>query len=220
MIAVCLLTCGREELTWRTVKSFLKYNVLGGGRTDLALLHADAGGPSPFEFGANNDLRYMFETISCPRDRVPQMTSFRELIGEAAVRGAEFVLWLENDWESVAPIPTLEFLRTTAKEGIITWRLFGVRKGRGDGPRAWAGQHRIGTNEKIDWQPSKFSGWEFGLAHWGAGGTIATLAYLESQLHRPRLKDVITARVELPSARPTENIMWHIGEETTPGFVG
>lgn len=216
MIAVCLLTCGREELSSRTVVSFREHN---RGRSDLILLHADAGGPDTLR-NRVIALNGGFRTVHAPTERVPQMASFRALLEEAALKGAEFVLWLENDWESVAPIPTLDELREHAEAGIVTFRLFGKRKMREDGPRALAGEHRIGTKDKIDWQPTAGGKWEAGLAHWAAGGSIATLAYLESQYHRKRLKDVITARNDLPSLRVTENIMWHIGEQTTEGFQG
>lgn len=216
MIAVCLLTCGRDDLTVRTAHSFEFFNA--GLRSDLICLHADCGGHGP-----HRDVEtFGFRTVHAPRERVPQMVSYRALIEEAALKGAEFVLWLENDWESVAPIPTLDWLRKARDEhGIVTWRLFGERKMRGDGPRAMAGEHRIGTKDRVHWIDClEFEGWQRGHTHWAAGGSIATLAHLESQLHRPRLKDVITAKNDLPTMRPVQNVLFHIGHETTPGFQG
>lgn len=216
MIAVCLLTCGREDLSSRTVVSFREHN---RGRPDLILLHADAGGADPIRSRVIA-INGAFRTVHSPAERVPQMTSYRHLIEEAAIAGAEFLLWLENDWESVAPIPTLDELRKYGDAGAVCFRMYGKRKMRGDGPRAMAGEHRIGTDVKIDWLPTADPKWEAGLAHWGGGGCIATLTHLESQYHRKRLKDVITAKNDLPSLRMTENVLWHIGEQTTEGFQG
>jgi len=210
MIAVCLLTCGRGPLTGRTIGSFDSWNYV---RKDLFRIHADGGCEQPAI------LYHGWPCIDRPPSRVPQMHSFRKLIEEAAVRGAEFVMWLENDWESVGPLPKIEFLREHAKAGIKTWRLFGEFKMREPGPRARAGEHEIGSKNKIDWKPGP-AGWETGAAHWAAGGSIATLACLEAQIYRPRMKDVITAEPRLPSMRVRENLMFHIGEKTTEGMYG
>ena len=218
MIAVCLLTCGRVELTRRTVHAFEHWH--RGIRDDLFCLHAD-GGPWGDSQIDNCDLAhdFGFVTIDRPDERVPQMASFRKLIEEAALKGAEFVLWLENDWESVAPIPTLEFLQATKKaHDVVTWRLFGKRRMKSKTERGLVRETQIGTDVPIDWQPSEFDGWEIGRAHWGGGGCIATLAHLESQFHRSRLKDVVTAKPDLVSMRPVKNTMWHVGEERTPGL--
>jgi hypothetical protein len=34
----------------------------------------------------------------------------------------------------------------------------------------------------------------------------------------PGLKEIMHATTDLLTLRPRENIMWHIGAETTPGF--
>src|SRR5262245_11916597 len=217
MIAVCLLTCGREELSSRTVVSFRENN---RGRQDLILLHPAAAGSDPHRSRVIA-INGSFSTIHSPAERVPQMVSYRELIQEAALKGAEFVLWLENDWESVAPLPSLDFLRETRDDEelkIVTWRLFGVRRMRGRGDRGIVRTTQIGTDIPINWQPTKHAGWEFGRCHWGGGGCIATLDHLESQYHRKRLKDVVTAKPDLPTLRMVDNAMWHIGEESTPGL--
>jgi len=223
MIAVCLLTCGhaggRGELTERTVESFEQHNQ---GRPDLIRLHADCG-----LTWASTDWVEGRGYVSVHEKReglhVPQMVSFRQLVEAAALKGAEFVLWLENDWESAAPIPSIEVLRA-GRDGplkVVQWRMFGKRKMQKDGPRALAGEHRIGTKEKISWKPAPgWKGWEFGFAHWGAGGTIATLDFLEEQLFRNRLKDVITSKNDLPTLRTVSNRLWHIGDVTTEGFRG
>jgi len=214
MIAVCLLTCGRFPLTRRTVESFGAQN---GARPDLIRLHA-AGDHEIFAARAFIT-EGGFVTVHAPNDRVPQMVSYRKLIEAAALKGAEFVLWLENDWESVAPIPSIDFLRRTQKAGVVCWRLFGARRMQSDTDRGLVKTTQIGTDIPIEWKRDKSEkGWELGRAHWGGGGCIATLRHLESQIFRNRLKDVVTAKPDLLSMRPTSNIMWHVGEERTPGL--
>ncbi len=213
MIAVCLLTCDRQELTARTVASFVAHN---RGRTDLELLFCDGGSQTPENCRIAGAAGFKPVYVAPPEHRVGQMTTLRQFLKVTGEH--EWILWLENDWESVAPVPTFEWLDNC---GVETVRLFGARKMR-SGPRALAGEHRIGTKELIDWQSLvDLPGWEHArAAHWGAGGTLIRRCRLTRFAHLPRLKDVITADPRLLSLRPVENIMWSIGETTTEGFLG
>lgn len=212
MLAVCLLTCDRPELTARTLASFATHNV---GRSDLRLLHADGGSQTK----DNVDLaeKYGFWSLVAPgaARRIGQMETLRILLSEVTRLGIDWVVWLENDWESVAPLPSDAFCEAADVETV---RLFGRLKFR-DGPRAPAGRLRIGTTVPIEWRADR-PGWERGRAHWGAGGTIVRTAVLTRQVHQRRLKDVILAENNLVSLRPVENIVWSIGQETTEGFQG
>lgn len=212
MVAVCLLTCDRPALTAIAAQSFVAYNP---GRRELLLLHADGGS----ETGENVGIAraHGFQTLVAPprAERIGQMATLRIFLEAVQRAGAEWMVWLENDWESVAALPNERFIATS---GMDTIRLFGVRKMR-TGPRALAGPHRIGTREPIVWTPA-MPGWEQGRAHWGGGGTIVRTDVLTRQVHQPRLKDVITADTALRSLRPLHNLMWSLGLETTPGFLG
>lgn len=212
MLAVCLLTCDRPELTARTVESFAVHNA---GRADLCLLHADGGS----QMCENVDLAaaHGFHTLVAPlaTERIGQMETLRIFLAEVTRQQIGWVVWLENDWESVVAMPSTAFLDDA---DIETARLFGRLKFR-DGKRAPAGRLRIGTTEPIVWQTDR-PGWERGRAHWGAGGTIVRTSVLQRQAHQSRLKDVILAENNLVSLRPVENIMWSIGQDTTEGFKG
>lgn len=187
----------------------------------MILLHVDAGGE-----GAGSNVKIAaaggFTTIWQPADRVGQIESFRAfmefILGDPSI---ELMLWLENDWASERPIPPIEFFRSFAP--IEQFRMYGERKMKGDGPRVFAGRHIIGTKKPIVWSDAKGApklDWEFGRAHWGAGGTIVRPTALNGLLDAPRLKDVIVGANDLYTLRPRENYLWHIGENTTAGFFG
>lgn len=215
-IAVCLLTCDRPELTAVTVESFVRFNQ---GRADLTLLHADGGSQTDENCAIAEAAG--FHTLIKPTQRIGQLATLKFFLREVQAQLIPWVLWLENDWESVAPVPREPFPGCYGRVGTKTVRLFGVRKFR-NGKRALAGRYRIGTTDRIKWSeiPSA-PGWEWGYAHWGAGGTIIKTEVLARQMATAqRLKDVITADTHLPTVRPRENIMWSIGEETTRGFQG
>ena len=212
MIAVCLLTCDRPELTALAVSSFQKYHA---GRPDLLLLHCDGG--SLTDENVQLAEAYGYRTLMAPprAERVGQMVTLRAFVKAAVKADCEWILWLENDWEAVAAIPSESFLTLTGAETV---RLFGIKKMR-SGPRQWAGSRRIHTTEMIKWCPI-IPGWEWGKAHWGAGGTLVKTAVLQRQFRQPRLKDVIIAENNLDSWRPTENLMWCHGLHTTEGVIG
>jgi hypothetical protein len=217
MIAACLLTCGPERggETIRTAESFARLNA---GRDDLVRYHVDGGGE-----GRDRNIEiareYGFVTLHAPDRREGQIESFRAFLDTTLRRGADFMLWLENDWESVAPIPPISFFNPLVY--VDQFRLFGTRKMQGNGPRALAGPHRIGTKTLIDWADHPdFPAWEMARCHWGAGGTIVRPEELEPFKDRPRMKDIIVAANDLRSMRVKENILWHIGETTTGGFFG
>lgn len=212
MIAVCLLTCDRPELTAWAVSSFQKHHA---DRKDLLLLHCDGG--SLTDENVRLARAYGYQTLVAPRraDRIGQMETLRHFVQKALSESCAWILWLENDWESVAPIPTEAFLHASGAETV---RLFGVLKMH-EGPRKLAGTRRIGTDERIDWRPA-MDGWETGRAHWGGGGTLVKTSILQRQLHQPRLKDVITAENYLLSLRPLENLMWCHGLISTEGIIG
>lgn len=214
MIAVCFLTCGRdrEREATKTAASFSAFN---SGRRDLVLLHCDGGGPGRVENYAIAKA-HGFATVWSPFERVGQIESFRFFFD--AVGDFDFVLWLENDWASDRPIPTVSFLRRFPE--VDQFRMYGARKMRGDGPRAPAGAHIIGTKTPIDWKPLGELSWDMARAHWGAGGTIVRPRALAPFVGRPRLKDVIVGANNLLTMRPRENYLWHIGETTTGGFFG
>lgn len=217
-LAVCLLTCDRPELTAITVQSFVEHN--RARLPELTLLHCDGGSATSENCDLAQAAGFMTLVAPPPSERIGQMATLRHFLDVVRARGLEFIVWLENDWESVAPLPTDAFVRLS---GVETIRLFGVKKFR-SGHRALAGRHRIGTNEPLVWVPATGRpGWEYSAhAHWGAGGTIVRTDVIEAHVAAgpARLKDVIMSAHDLRSLRPIENVMWSIGQQTTTGFLG
>lgn len=212
-LAACLVTCGRHDLTRRTLESFALHNELTDQR--LVLLQADEPSMGP----ESGDLGYRagFRMVAAPAVRGSQMAALRALVRAAAEENATHVLWMENDWASVKAIPwdVLELPDTV--------RLFGTHK-RLDGhpTRSLAGPHLLGTKTKIRWRPSESRpGWECGRASWAAGGSIIRTDLLMAHLDAPRLKQVMLDLGPILTRRPAglENIMVSIGDETTPGFL-
>jgi hypothetical protein len=212
-LAACLVTCGRHDLTWRTVKSFAQHNDLADPR--LVLLQADepSMGPESGEIGRQHG----FSLVRAPVERGGQMEALAALVLAAVKHEATHVLWMENDWESLAPLPW------PVIDGPQTTRLFGVRKRLDNHPRAMAGQHVLGTKQRVRWtkcESAAAEGWETGDASWAAGGSIIRTSLLASQLHARRLKQIMLNLGPLWTRRPAglANVMVSIGDETTQGF--
>lgn len=222
-LAICLITCGRHDLTRQTIDSLLACNPGLAGRPDVVMLQADE--PSMGRDSLNAGIAAGFLPVHQPPVRAAQVDALRHLVDLAQIHDCSHVLWLENDWVSLEPLPwTLLELA-----GVFdTVRLFGEWKRTDhDHPRARAGQHVLGTKRKIVWNPVRptrqpaqlFHGWEHGLASWAAGGSIIRIQHLLRHRHQPGLKRMMDAMGPLATLRPTWNIMASIGDQTTPGFM-
>lgn len=209
-IAVCLLTCNRAELTEITAKSFTGFN---RGVEGIELLHADGG--SDTSDNADIARRYGFRSLNEPEHRIGHMQTVRLFIHEAQAVKADWLLMLENDWESVGPLPPSDFFERASSQRIETIRLFGTHKMR----ERIAGEYRLGTKEKIIWKPWTEPGWEWGRAHWGCGGTLIRTDLIAALANRQNVKVIMRERNEMLSIRPRANIMFSNGMETTPGFM-
>lgn len=200
MIAVCLLTCDREQYTERTLSTFALHNQDAANR--FLLLHADDGSRKL----ANNRLaeRYGFETMHRSPVRTGGALALRHMWNEAARRGADRILHLENDWEWCGAVPEIEH---------DCVRLYGVLKGRGELHEEAKPIHMV-TREMVKWEPHSVSGWERGLIHMGGPPSI-----VRTELLLPRIAAAQTLKqiglFTLDTIRPQENIVWHIGAVTT-----
>ena len=210
MIAVCLLTADRLELTRRTLESFRAHH--GAGK-EFLLLHAD---------DASQDLEDVLEltrsfgflNVYQAPERRGQIPALLAMWGHAHALGANRILHLENDQEFVAPIP----VAMTSPQ--YSTRLYGEFKGRA-GPRARTGDLILGTDRPIAWETLN-DRWDYAPeAHWGGQPSITWAETLLRGISRPEvrtMKDLSKALI-LATVRPRENITWHIGEETTPNRV-
>ena len=204
--AIGLLTCGREELTSRTLDSFAELNP----DLEAHLLHADDA--SATSQNCNMAEATGFRLVHRPSQRCGQMAALRALVNCAASIGVEFFMLLENDWEWDRALPP----QMTMPPEIDVMRLYGVSKDR-EGVRL-AGTKVIGTEHPIRWEHWK-AGWQRGLAHFGGPPSIIRLEKLiEAMKNAATMKDISLATRHLRNLRPTRNFVFHIGTETTPGF--
>lgn len=206
--AIILLTCGRPDLTRRTIDSLWKNGLAGAGNPNVILISGHDGNDHEGE-------RIAFEGGFSPRykplKQLGIMAAMRALMGYCAHAKCDRVLWLENDWEVVAPIP-LDW-------NVECVRLYGAQKQR-DGTKP-AGTTDMATGKPINWQPAaRRQGWEGANAHWGGPPSITKLARLLPHLGPADSVNDLARRVgSLATLRPVENIVWHLGgAEQTKDF--
>lgn len=203
-LAVCLLTCGREEETALTLKTFQLF----ADRPGLIKLHGDDGG----QRDTNKIMAAAdgFDLVHAPKQQLGAFAGARALWREASRRGATHILHLENDQEFTGPLPHFE-----EPECV---RLYGARKAR-SGPRALTGPYIMGTRHLIEWKPWR-RGWERARAHWGGQASITRAEILCAAAERVgSIKGLSLDLTNLDTVRPVENITWHLCERTTAGGV-
>lgn len=213
-VAVCLLTCDRHDYTKVTLESFSRHNELGR----FTLLHGD---------DASSDERisplarsFGFRTMVRNIIRRGVVATTRDLIAMARARGADWVLLLQNDFETVKPFPWELFHRVAADPGVWCLRLYGEHKNR-DGSRPAGTRHKGRGGAPIDWQ-SYGDGAQVAVAHFSALPSVckSKLAFdLLTLATTMRGAMVASGGIDLNTVRVTENVVWHIGDERTPDFM-
>src|SRR5688572_4097379 len=120
-IALCLQTSDRPEYTARTLATFAAHNDL----SQFRLLHADDGSQTP----ENRTLAkaYGFKTVLKTKTPIGCLPVRTELIAYAASR-ADWILFLENDIESLRPFPWDLFNFVSRHHWVYSLRLFGTFK--------------------------------------------------------------------------------------------
>lgn len=206
MIAVCLLTADRPQYTRATLESFAAHHP--GYRTRFVLLHADDGSQAADNLALA--ALFGFSTVYASALRAGSGPALRRMWRRAWELRAWRILHLENDWEFERAVPE--------ERAAPCVRLYGSTKARG-GERAPSGTRNLVTGEMVTWRGNG-PGWELGVTHWGGPPSITDAAPLLGAVQSAdRIKD-ISARLQFPTLRPLDNIVWHIGEEPTPGALG
>jgi hypothetical protein len=205
-VAIGLITCDRDDQTENTLRSFLRHN----DRRRFMLFHADGGSRTQVNHKLAADAG--FETVFEPRHRVGLTETLRHLVEVAATEGADWYLHLENDQEWVRPFPweVLDF-------GAECVRLYGAMKGR-SGPRAPAGPHLMGTKTPIQWRPYA-DGYEDGFAHWAGQPSVTRIELMQELLIGASSLKAMSLGRTLNTIRCVENVTFHTGNDTTPGFM-
>lgn len=211
MIHVCLLSCDRYEYTLRTASSFIEHNPEG-----FALWHCDdASEDSRIRQAAQG---FGFQSLVYTHSRVGVTEMVRRTAAELQARGAEWMLLLENDWETVRPFPWAVF-EDARERGAWALRLYGRYKAR-DGQRPVRNYHQGRSKADPGWQA--FDGYELGDIHWGnppSASRVSDVVWLHDGVSSERDAIRKSGKLTAPVARVTENVVYHIGEKHTPGFV-
>lgn len=209
-IAVGLLTCNRTELTERTLASFSALHPAG---TFHALLHFDDASDTR----GNRHLAYDYGFTTVNRslpERQGQMSGLRALVSAAERAGADWFLFLENDWEWERPFPRWAIGRDT----LPVVRLYGAAKAK-TGPRAPTGRTNMATGREIVWYRTHDPALEFtDAAHWAGPPSISRMLVMREVVKHASVKAASKA-LSYPTLRVGENCVWHLGEETTEGFL-
>lgn len=213
MIALCLLTCGREDYTKRTLVSFDALNDM----ERFTKLHFDDSSA-----GARNDelaARFCFQSLPKRNARLGVSVATLLLVQEAFLRGIPWTLVLQNDWESVKPFPWHLLQRIHDDDSIWALRLWGRYKDQGDPIKDEV--HKGKRSTPVEWEPYA-DGAEIASIHYGAPPTAyrteMLLRLLAGSSHeREAMRN--SGAIDAMTVRVTDNVVYHIGEDKTPGFI-
>lgn len=225
-IAVCLLTCDRAEYTRRTLASFRAQHPTAS--ETFVLVHGDDGSVE----GTNKALaiEHGFETVVVHDHRQGARALRIEMVQAAATRGAEWILFLENDWEWVRPFPfALHAYLVASRPDVYMLRLYGQYKERNK-RRPCLAVHVGKGRQPVKW--TRLAGApepaEVGNVHWGAPPAVTRLAEA-LKLHQPGTAGAVGSsdlrEMQLSGtlsglvARVVENVVYHFGDETTDGLA-
>jgi hypothetical protein len=206
-IAVCLLTCDRDDYTATTLSTFTAMNP-DLDRFDL--WHADDASTS--DRNMNLAASYGFRTVVQNATRLGWLETRRALFTAAARQRAKWVLFLENDIESLRPFPwdLFDFV-VKMHQRVFCLRLYGRFKNAAKTDRCLETHKREG-HAPVNWQPLKFAPElaQIGRIQWSAQPCVTKiepLLALHKTGHEPH---ALTVRVK-------KNVMGHIGvTRTTP----
>jgi hypothetical protein len=208
VIAVCLQTCDRYELTAKTLETFAAHNDL----SQFRLLHADDASQD-----SESVLRlvksYGFRTVVHSQERLGCTMMRWCLISAAVRRGADWILLLENDIETLRPFPWPLFEFVSKRSEVCCLRLYGRFKdaARTD-PCLKTHKHR--GHSLVQWRPLKGApeAAQIGEIHWSAQPAVTRAVALLDHHRYGHDPEGWTVRVK-------KNVMAHIGYERTPGRV-
>jgi hypothetical protein len=203
VIAVCLLTCDRRAYTETTLRTFSEQN----DASRFMLLHADDASEDP---GVPALARaYGFSTVVTSTQREGWLPVRIRLFEQAQQRGADWVLFLENDQEWARPFPWALFDYIQERQQFYCLRLYGEFKARDRQEPSFV-YSKLDRSKPVSWKRLKYAPEPAQACriHWSAQPSVTRIEPL-LKLHRNRLEsDDLTARVK-------ENVTYHIGVERT-----
>jgi len=208
VIACCLQTCDRYDLTLRTLETFAQHNDLSKFR----LLHADDASTDQEQM---LDLvkYYGFRTVFLSRERIGMRMVRWGLISAAVRRGADWIFLLENDIETLRPFPWELFEHVQKHPEVSCLRLYGRFK---DAARTdpCLTTHKRRNHEPVRWRPFRDApeAAQIGQIHWSAQPCVTNAQMLLRHHQTSEEPDGWTVRVK-------KNVVSHIGAERTPGRI-
>jgi hypothetical protein len=203
-IAVCLLTCGREAYTRKTLETFTAHN---GGDPRFLLLHADDAS----ETTENRQLAeaHGFTTVVQSTQR-RGWKIVRLRLFEQAAKDAAWILFLENDIESLRPFPWALFDAVRRDDADISClRLYGRFKDSAKTDKCLETHKRRG-HIPVRWRPWRDAPEpsQVGTIHWSSQPSVTRAQELISLHRRGTEPSGLTVRVK-------KNVMAHFGVERT-----
>lgn len=241
MIAVVLLSCDRLEYTRRTIATFTEHNGAGLAAGAFKLWHCDDASTDPKV--RKSAAAAGFAPLIYTDQRVGVTEMIRRASRKLEHAGAEWMLLLENDWETVRPFPRAVWRDAVEEFDVWSLRLYGAFKERGNQrPAGTRHRGRSGADPKwraefvtdsidvtslADCAPAYTAGkaveaYEVGHIHWGnppAVSRVDLVAWLHKKARREKEAIVKSGEIKNPVARVVENVVYHIGYERTAGFV-
>lgn len=216
-IALTLLTCDRTAYTRRTLETLAAHNDL----SRFELIHGDDASYEAEGRALANAAG--FRTAVQNRKKRLGVARMTELLFEAALGvGAGLILNLQNDWESVRPIPVDEILCILEeRRDVYCVRLYGQWKST----TGRCGIHHGGREPRrvVEWRPLQgHEGYEIGDIHWGHPPAVTRVTQALQLVRGARAESVSRARsgaIKDLTVRTSQNVFMHIGRERTQGFV-
>ncbi len=221
-LSVPILTCDRFELTKITVESFIKHN---GREHDM--YYGD---------DASVDVRVheFMESLGIPslvrnKTRRGCSPTTAELFHRIVERTDNaFLLHLQNDFETVRPIPW-DIVEKIFEDDQVGWvRLYGTHEAPGGRPCGNThGGRRRPNQAQVKWSPLVIDGepLERGDIHWCYHPTITRQAFateLTKGVTKAHTTMINSARIGKLTVRFMDNITHHLarhGKGSTPGGI-
>lgn len=219
-LATILITSGREDKTEQTLRTFKQHNGVGYTPCDVMWLHGDDA--SATKQNAQLAKEYGYKTVHQSKPRLGAHAMRYKMIRKAMARGATHIFLLENDWESVQPMPWSAITAAFDRDDVWAFRLYHEQK-QADGTRPCGTAHYGRAKADPAWEPVKFThlDCEIGDIHFGAPPCVFD-AELLAEIHRDAKSESgsmkRSGKITKRTVRVQENIFWHIGYERTPGF--
>jgi hypothetical protein len=213
-IHLAVLAWKRPALLARTLYSFASLNCLRPYRLWYGV---EAGAPPEMD-----DLLHSFgfECVAAPAAHIGTARMWHQVLSGVLDKGdpSDLVLWLEEDWECVRPVPIPLILEVWRRYRIAMFRLFGRFRERGpDGcTRMPTGTSRPGEPVAVwekphVWREEVWIGpnwWAFppGIARLDAAENMLRDAADERQVINKSMKMAIRI-----AWQPDNPVFWHIG---------